>query len=282
MPPDTISKPKLQIPDSDSVDALIRLVAREEILSRYQSLNDHEVSDKKSGEIVTEADIQSERRLEQGLTALLPGSSVIGEEAYEANPSIIRRFEDVAPVWVLDPLDGTRNFSEGRERFCVIVALVAQHVIQASWIYNPLKDVMYSAILGGGVQQNSEKLASQPPKKLQDMVGSVSKMRRQKINARYGATDANRPAGLVRYRCIGLEYVDLVLGNLDFAEYGNLKPWDHIAGLLLLQEVGGQAAYADSKQGYIPGPIEKSRLIAVRSAQNWTDVERLLSVETEK
>ena len=109
------------------------------------------------------------------------------------------------------------------------------------------------------------------------MVGSVGKIRREKIDARYGATGTGRPADLVRYRCIGMEYVDMVLGTLDFAEYGNLKPWDHTAGLLLLKEAGGHAAYVASKQEYVPGPIERSRLIATRTVQNWPDIERLLS-----
>ena len=277
MPPDTSGSSNLLIPDAKTIDTLIREVAREEILSRYQSLQDHEVSGKQSGEIVTEADIQSERRLTRDLTALLPGSTVIGEEAYEAAPEIISRFEEAAPVWVLDPLDGTRNFSEGRACFCVIVALVAQQVTQAGWIYDPLKNIMYSARRGEGVQRDTEPLQAQPSKNLEKMVGSVGKTRREKIDARYGVAGTGRPADFVRYRCIGMEYVDMLLGTLDFAEYGNLKPWDHAAGLLLLKEAGGHAAYVASRQEYVPGPIERSQLIATRTAQSWSDIEHLLS-----
>ena len=202
---------------------------------------------------------------------------MIGEEAYEADPEIISRFEEAAPVWVLDPLDGTRNFSEGRPCFCVIVALVVQQVTQAGWIFDPLKNIMYYARRGEGVQVDTEALQAQPSKNLEDMVGSVGKTRRAKIDARYGTAGTDRPADLVRYRCIGMEYVDMVLGTLDFAEYGNLKPWDHAAGLLLLKEAGGHAAYVASKREYVPGPIERSRLIATRTAQNWPNIERLLS-----
>ena len=136
---------------------------------------------------------------------------------------------------------------------------------------------MYSAIRGEGVKRDAEHLHVQSSKTLENMVGSVSKARREKINARYGAAGANRPADLVRYRCVGMEYVDMVLGTLDFAEYGNLKPWDHTAGLLVLKEAGGHAAYVESKREYVPGPIERSRLIASRTEQNWPEIERLLS-----
>ena len=170
-----------------AIDTLIRKVAREEILSRYQSLQDHEISGKQSGEIVTEADLHSERRLSRDLTALLPGSEVIGEEAYEADPEIISRFKEEAPVWVLDPLDGTRNYSEGRPCFCVIVALVDQQITQAGWIFD-LKNIMYSArrerALSGTRARNLSR------QKISNMVGSVGKMRREKIDIQHG------PAGI--------------------------------------------------------------------------------------
>ena len=67
------------MPDAEAIDAIIRKVAREEILSRYQSLQDHEISGKQSGEIVTEADQTANAGSHRDLTALLPGSAVIGE-----------------------------------------------------------------------------------------------------------------------------------------------------------------------------------------------------------
>ena len=254
-----------------------RETLEEEILSRYRSLQDHEISGKKSGEIVTEADIQSERRLALELTELLSGSTVIGEEGYAKNPSIINRFEDEKPIWVLDPLDGTRNFSEGGSCFCVIVALVCQKVTQAGWIYNPLKKTMYSAQLGKGVWRNAKPIDSSPTRIFSHMSGSVGKLRHQNIVSRYGMQGPDRPAHLVRYRCIGMEYVDLVLGNLDFAEYGSLKPWDHAAGALLLHESGGLGAYVDTKQEYVPGPTQAMRFIATRTAKNWPEINQFLA-----
>ena len=52
-------------------------------------------------------------------------------------------FKEPAPVWVLDPLDGTRNFAEGRPCFCVIVALVDQQITQAGWIFDPEKHYVF-------------------------------------------------------------------------------------------------------------------------------------------
>ena len=110
------------IPNLEAVSKIIITIAKDEILSRFKHLQQNEISEKGMGEIVTAADIQSEIRLAKELTSLIPESKVIGEEEYDQNKSIIERFDGDEPVWVLDPLDGTRNFSQGKPCFCTIVA----------------------------------------------------------------------------------------------------------------------------------------------------------------
>ncbi|MBM3573671.1 MAG: inositol monophosphatase, partial [Alphaproteobacteria bacterium] len=74
-------------------------------------------------DLVTIADVEAERRLGPVLTDLLPGSVVIGEEAASADPTVLNRLAGEAPVWLIDSVDGTLNFSEGDPRFCVMVPL---------------------------------------------------------------------------------------------------------------------------------------------------------------
>src|SRR3546814_9282988 len=57
------------------------------------------------------------------LTDLLPGSLVVGEEAVHAEPALMDQLASDAPVWILDPIDGTRNFAHGRPVFAIMVAL---------------------------------------------------------------------------------------------------------------------------------------------------------------
>ena len=106
---------------------------------------------------------------------------------------------------------------------------------------------MYSARRGEGVKRNSEALKPQPSKTLEDMVGSVGKMRREKIDAQYGPAGTNRPADFVRYRCIGMEYVDMVLGTPDFAEYVNLKTLGSYGGPSLAKRSRGARCLCDIK-----------------------------------
>lgn len=100
--------------DPEAVAAIIREVARDEVLPRYKTLEAHEVRSKSHpGDLVTAADEAAELALAARLRDLLPGSVVVGEEGTAANPGLLDRLTEDAPVWVLDPIDGTRNFAHG-------------------------------------------------------------------------------------------------------------------------------------------------------------------------
>ena len=88
------------LPDVEVINSIIKTTAKEEILSRYKHLKIKEIGHKAFGEIVTEADIQSELRLTDQLTSLVPNSTVVGEEGYSKDKGILRRFADNHPVWI--------------------------------------------------------------------------------------------------------------------------------------------------------------------------------------
>ncbi|HJO58994.1 MAG TPA: inositol monophosphatase family protein, partial [Nitrospinaceae bacterium] len=117
---------QLNLPDPEKISEFLREAAERDILPLFKQLKDHEINDKESGEIVTAADIRAENRLINSLTKVLPKSTTVGEEEVSGDKSVINRLTGEAPVWVIDPLDGTRNFSKGKDRFAVIVALCLQ------------------------------------------------------------------------------------------------------------------------------------------------------------
>ena len=145
------------IPDIESVTGLIRDVAVQEIVSRFQKLESHEIGDKASGEIVTAADIEAEKLLSAGLSDMLPGSRVIGEEAASADPGLFDLFKGDDPVWIVDPVDGTRNFANGIHRFGVIVALWADGRTRAGWLHDPLTGNTVTAVEGEGAWQDGRR-----------------------------------------------------------------------------------------------------------------------------
>lgn len=91
---------------------------------------------------MTTADTETEKRLTNELTALLPGSLVVGEEAAFKDPAVLDYLKEDKPVWVIDPIDGTMNFAYGRSEIGVVVALVYQGETIAGWLFNPVYKIM--------------------------------------------------------------------------------------------------------------------------------------------
>ncbi len=149
---------------ADDVSEAVRKAAAQEILPRRRRLAAHEV-DEKAGphDLVTDADRKAEQFLTEALSALLPGSVVVGEEAVHANPATYEAIRGEAPVWIVDPVDGTRQFVHGDPGFCTLVALAHHGTVRASWTYAPVHDRMATAVRGQGAFLDGERLHAGPP-----------------------------------------------------------------------------------------------------------------------
>jgi fructose-1,6-bisphosphatase/inositol monophosphatase family enzyme len=265
-------------PDPARVAEIMRIVAREEIMPRFNRLERHEIDKKRSGEIVTAADIASEKRLVAAFTDLIPGCAVVGEEGFAADERVIKCLGADAPVWIIDPLDGTRNFAGGKPCFAVIVALAVKGRTEMGWIYDPINDRMMSAIRGEGVWEEGQRhwrtSLAYPIEKLR---GSLGKRPKERLEREARDKGIAVPSEMTRYQCVGREYMDLVRGRLDFAVYGQLKPWDHAAGVLFWHEAGGFSAFnGDMDRDYRPGPMVDERFILAPNRDSWREVRDLL------
>jgi len=238
-------------PDPEIVAAILRETAQAEILPRFRTLESHEISEKASGDLVTAADHAAEVVLTRRLRDLAPGALVIGEEAHEKFPEALADLAAAPEAWIIDPVDGTHNFAHGVPRFAVIVAYCRQGETVAGWILDPVADDTAIGEHGGGVRIGGAPVRASGARPLREMTGSLGPRLSERIKAR---KDAERPAHIKRYRSVGLEYMDLARGRLDFARYaGRLMPWDHAAGVLLHREAGGFAAMAADGAPYAPG-----------------------------
>ncbi|PWI14384.1 inositol monophosphatase [Streptomyces sp. Act143] len=226
---------------SADVEEAVRKAAAAEIMPRFRRLAAHEV-DEKSGphDLVTDADRLAEQYLTEVLGALLPGSVVVGEEAVHANPASYEAIHGDAPVWIVDPVDGTRQFVHGDPGFATLVALAQGGVVRASWTYAPARDQLATAVRGQGAFLDGERLYAGPPEPGRDLEVATSHpdytTDEQKRVLRPLWTDglAPRPCGSA-----GLEYLAVARGELDATAFSWEAAWDHAAGLLLVEEAGG-------------------------------------------
>ncbi|MFG2353166.1 inositol monophosphatase family protein [Streptomyces sp. NPDC048521] len=226
---------------SADVEEAVRKAAAAEILPRFRRLAEHEV-DQKSGphDLVTDADRLAELRLTEDLRALLPGSVVVGEEAVHANPATYDALKGDAPVWIVDPVDGTRQFVHGDDGFCTLVALAHRGVVLASWTYAAARDQLATAVRGQGAFLDGERLFAGPPTPGRDLVVATSHPdyttdeQKRALRALWTDGVAPRPCGSA-----GLEYLAVARGEADAVAFSWEAAWDHAAGLLLVEEAGG-------------------------------------------
>lgn len=252
-------------PDIDKVSALIRKVAAEEVLPRFNRLTDEERWEKRPGSWVTVADHASEERLEDGLSAILPGALVIGEEAAEDNPSILDQLETERAAWIVDPVDGTSNFASGNPNFALIVAYVAGGHTHAGWIYEPVTGRMLVAESGAGARLSGEPIHTANPAAAADMAVSLGpRLRRDKTLTR-------RFAKVDNAACCGTEYLSLASNALHSAHFRNLKPWDHAAGELIHRESGGFSLCVDESP-YRAGRSPPGGLLLTPNEDGWREV----------
>ncbi|MBV2355561.1 inositol monophosphatase [Streptomyces sp. J2-1] len=226
---------------SADVEAAVRKAAAAEILPRFRRLAADEV-DQKNGphDLVTDADRLAERMLTGVLGGLLPSSKVVGEEAVHADPFSYEALRGDAPVWIIDPVDGTRQFVHGDDGFCTLVALAHRGTVLASWIYAPAREQFATAVRGRGAWLDGRRLLPGPPAPGRDLTVATSHpdftTDAQKRDLSVLWTDGidARPCGSA-----GLEYLAIARGELDAVAFSWEAAWDHAAGLLLVEESGG-------------------------------------------
>lgn len=259
---------------SRSVSGLMREVSRDIVLPRYRNFTSDEVIEKTAGELVTIADRESELRLNEGLSRILPEAGLVGEEACAADPSLTSRLES-GLSWVIDPIDGTSNFAAGKPPFAIMVALVDAGVIQASWILDPLTDRLCEAALGKGAYINGERVTARSSGAAVPVAGLsvlfLNPADRQalieRVEGKFEIADIPR--------CAGEQYPRVVLGVHDLAAFERTLPWDHAPGALFVNEAGGRVARTDGSE-YRLAADPGSGLLAASSPAMWDEAAAIL------
>lgn len=232
----------------------MRQTAKAEVLPRLGRLAPGEITEKRPGETVTPADTAAEAMLARLLPAIAP-AVFVGEECVETDPSLLGRIQGPEPVWIVDPVDGTTNFSKGIPRFGMIVAYARGGETLAGWILDPVNDLAVWAIKGQGAWMAGRRVRATPPAPAAELSGTVGKRVREKIEASRAMGTRNLPRLVPRYGSIALEYLDIARGQLAFMRcVGRLKPWDHAAGVLIHAEAGGFSELSGGEGAYRPAP----------------------------
>ena len=204
------------------------------VMERFRS--DVEVSLKGRANVVTDADLASERLILDYVTAEYPDFGILSEESAPV--------PGAAPyTWVVDPIDGTRNFAEGIPHFCVVVAIAEGDAVAAGVTYDPLRDEMFAAQRGRGAYRNGERIAVSDRADINEAIIGFDlgyDFDQAKLLLDLAGGIWPRVSG---YRLLGSSALSIAYaaaGRIDLYCHHNLSAWDIAAGILLAREAGGQ------------------------------------------
>lgn len=186
--------------------------------------------------IVTSMDVENEEFLRRELSLLIPGSIFVGEEGSN------RTLPSEGYAWIVDPIDGTTNFSRGIPEIGISVALMKDGEPCIGVVYNPFTDVMYSAEVGKGATRNGIPIHVSD-RDMSDSLLCTAWCAYDKTLAPPSFRVSERMHPICNdIRRIGTAAGELCLlaeGAADLYFEIRLMPWDHAAALICVSEAGG-------------------------------------------
>jgi myo-inositol-1(or 4)-monophosphatase len=225
-------------PDLDHVTRIaVRAAYRgaEVLRSRLGKLT--EVRKKGPTDLVTEADIESEREIHSALRAWDAEAAILAEESgLEEGTSTCR--------WVVDPLDGTVNYAHGIPFFAVSIAYARQAEVLAGVVLNPLSGELFTAQRGRGARMNGHPIqVSRAAEVSESLLGTGFPY---DVGAHFAGVAGRfenclrKARGIRRMGSAALDLCFVACGRLDGFWEEHLKPWDMAAGALIVKEAGGK------------------------------------------
>ncbi len=240
------------------VDAVVRDVVTSVVMPSFRALRPEDIHSKDTpgdpDDLVTIVDQAAERYLIDALRHVIPGAAFIGEEAVSEDPSLLAALSAATPAWLIDPIDGTKNFAHGDANFGVMIALVEAGRTRASWMAVPAaRPSGYTVVAerdGGtridGVRVERGRGVPAVPRGSIHTRMMPPNMARAVMDALRGTYDPLPSTGSA-----ATEYSAIIRGEKDFVIYYRLLPWDHAPGALAVTEAGGAAVHL-SGEAYAP------------------------------
>jgi myo-inositol-1(or 4)-monophosphatase len=195
-------------------------------------------------DLVTDADVASQRAIQAVIASRYPEHAFIGEE--QGASTTTREPHQFA--WVVDPLDGTTNYVHGYPNYAVSVAVARGSQVLAGVIYDPLRNECYTAADGHGAWCNGTRLRTTNASKLADALVAVSlpaRVHRDSPDLLDFVEVVQVSQGVRRTGSAALNLAQVASGALDAFWATHIHPWDVAAGVLLVREAGGVVTARD-------------------------------------
>ncbi|MEW6088561.1 MAG: inositol monophosphatase family protein [bacterium] len=198
-------------------------------------------------DIVTDADLKAEEIIVKAIRGNYPDHAILTEEAGSIGK------EEYDYRWIIDPLDGTTNFSHGYPFFCVSIALEKQGEIIMGAVYEPMRDELFFAERGKGAYLNNERIKVSPINDLQKsllVTGFAYNIHRanRNNNINYFRRFLKTAQAVRRDGTAALDLCYVACGRFDGFWELRLNPWDVAAGYLIVCEADGKVTDFSGKE----------------------------------
>lgn len=208
------------------------------IRNRFET--DFQVALKGPGDLVTEVDRACEDKIRSILAETHPEIAFWGEESGSTD-------RNATYSWVVDPLDGTKNFVHGYPFVAVSIGLIRESHPILGVIYDPLRDELFSAAEGAGATLNGRPITVSQTDSMQNamVVTSLGSMPQHRLDLISQACIYCQ--GVRRGGAAALDLAQLAAGRIDAAWEWTLRPWDLAAAYVIITEAEGTVTQPDGR-----------------------------------
>lgn len=218
------------------------------IIRAMKRLDTIKIAEKRPNDFVTEVDQRVEQEIIATIRKAYPTHGFLGEEGGE--------IEGDDYQWIIDPIDGTRNFIHGFPHFAISIAVTYKGKIEHGVIYDPIRQELFTATRGKGAQLNERRIRVSQRKHLEECLLATGFAYRHSdktnpIPAKIFQAILPNCGDIRRPGAATLDLAYVACGRFDgFWELG-LNIWDIAAGILLIKEAGGIVSDLNGGETYL-------------------------------
>lgn len=232
----------MSAPSNDSILEFATQIAEQagDLIVQMRAYNQINHNYKQGVELVTSADLASDKMITDAIKLRYPDHQILAEES---NPDYEKIQHAEQPVWIIDPIDGTVNYAHHHQQVAISIAFSVKGKVQVAVVYNPFSAEMFTAIVNQGAWLNDQPIQCSPVKDLSkaliatgfpyDKTGKLPLLMRQLHKILEQCADVRRLGSAA------LDICWVALGRLD-GYYETVSCWDFAAAQLIAREAGAR------------------------------------------